>query len=64
MVSVSRLEVVFIKSNVCLDGVIVVPGDGVWWFFVWSAGSLMCPDEFKMRLLWLSMICFVLFMQV
>ena len=30
-------------------------------FFVWSAGTLVCPDEFKMRLLWLSMICFVLF---
>ena len=33
-------------------------------FFVWSAGTLVCPDEFKMRLLWLSMICFVLFMQL
>ena len=28
MVSVSRLEVVFSKSNVCFGGVIVVPGDG------------------------------------
>ena len=28
MVSVSRLEVVFSKSNVCLYGVIVFPGDG------------------------------------
>ena len=28
VVSVSRLEVVFSKSNVCFDGVIVVPGDG------------------------------------
>ena len=27
MVSVPRLEVVFSKSNVCFDGVIVVPGD-------------------------------------
>ena len=25
----------------------------------WSAGALVCPDEFKMRLLWLSMICVV-----
>ena len=33
-------------------------------FFIWSAGTLVCPDEFKMRLLWLSMICFVLFMQL
>ena len=33
-------------------------------FFLWSAGTLVCPDEFKMRLLWLSMICFVLFMQL
>ena len=33
-------------------------------FFVWSGGTLVCPDEFKMRLLWLSMICFVLFMQL
>ena len=30
MVSVSRLEVVFMKSNICFDGVIVVPGDGGW----------------------------------
>ena len=36
----------------------------VLFFFVWSAGTLVCPDEFKMRLLWLSMICFVLFMQL
>ena len=28
MVSISRLEVVFSKSNLCLGGVIVVPGDG------------------------------------
>ena len=28
MVSVSRLEVVFSKSNVCFGGVIVAPGDG------------------------------------
>ena len=28
MVAVSRLEDVFSKSNVCFDGVIVVPGDG------------------------------------
>ena len=28
MVSVSRLEVVFSKSNISFDGVIVVPGDG------------------------------------
>ena len=28
MVSVSRLEVVFSKSNVCFGRVIVVPGDG------------------------------------
>ena len=28
MVSVSSLEVVFSKSNVCFGGVIVVPGDG------------------------------------
>ena len=28
MVSVSGLEVVFSKSNVCFDGVIVVSGDG------------------------------------
>ena len=28
MVSVSRLEVVFSKSNVCFRGVIVAPGDG------------------------------------
>ena len=28
MVSVSRLEVVFSKSNVCFGGVFVVPGDG------------------------------------
>ena len=27
-------------------------------FFVWSAGTLVCLDEFKMRLLWLSMICY------
>ena len=27
MVSVSRLEVVFSKSNVCFDSVIVVPAD-------------------------------------
>ena len=33
-------------------------------FFMWSAGILVCPDEFKMRLLWLSMICFVLFLQL
>ena len=33
-------------------------------FFVLSAGTLVFPDEFKMRLLWLSMICFVLFMQL
>ena len=34
-------------------------------FFMWSPGTLVCPDEFKMRLLWLSMICLlVLFMQV
>ena len=33
-------------------------------FFVWSAGTLVCPDERKMRLLWLSMICLVLFMQL
>ena len=33
-------------------------------FFVWSAGTLVCPDEHKMRLLWLSMICSVLFMQL
>ena len=28
MVSVSRIEVVFSKSNVCFGGVIVVPDDG------------------------------------
>ena len=28
MVSISRLEVVFSKSNVCFSGVIVVPDDG------------------------------------
>ena len=28
MVSVSRLEFVFSKCNVCFDGVIVVPGVG------------------------------------
>ena len=28
MVSVSRLEVVFSKSNVCFGRVVVVPGDG------------------------------------
>ena len=28
MVSVSRLEVVFSKSNVCFSRVVVVPGDG------------------------------------
>ena len=28
MVSVSRLEVVFSKSNVCVGGVIVTPDDG------------------------------------
>ena len=28
MVSVSCLEVVFSKSNVCFNGVIVAPGDG------------------------------------
>ena len=28
MVSVSRLAVVFSKSNVCFGGVIVAPGDG------------------------------------
>ena len=28
MVSVSRLEVVFSKSNVCFDGVVVVPSEG------------------------------------
>ena len=28
MVSVSRLEDVFMKSNVCFGGVIVPPGDG------------------------------------
>ena len=33
-------------------------------FFVRSTGTLVCPDEFKMRFLWLSMICFVLFMQL
>ena len=33
-------------------------------FFVWSAGTLVCPDEFKMRLLLLSVIVFVLFMQL
>ena len=33
-------------------------------FFVLSAGTLVFPDEFKMRSLWLSMICFVLFMQL
>ena len=83
MVSVSRLEVVFSKSNVCFGGVIVAPGDGglvddrrleavsvercaffcrqlhVLLFFVWSAGTLVCPDEFKTRLLWLSIICFM-----
>ena len=36
----------------------------VFLFVVWSAGTLVCPDEFKMRLLWLSMICFVLFLQL
>ena len=88
MVSVSRLEVVFSKSNVCFVGVIVAPGDGGWvddrrlevvsleqacvllsavaccLSFVWSAGTLVCLDEFKMHLLWLSRICFVLFMQL
>ena len=29
-----------------------------------SVVSLMCLDEFKMRLLWLSMICLVLFTQL
>ena len=33
-------------------------------FFVLSAGTLLFPDEFKRRLLWLSMMCFVLFMQL
>ena len=33
-------------------------------FFVWSAGTWVCPDERKMRFLWLSMICLVLFMQL
>ena len=28
MVSVSRLEVVFSKSNLCFGRVVVVPGDG------------------------------------
>ena len=28
MIFVSRLEVVFSKSNVCFGGVIVAPGDG------------------------------------
>ena len=28
-------------------------------FFVCSAGTLVCPDEFKMRLLCLSMIFFM-----
>ena len=65
MVSVSRLEVVFSKSNVCFGGVIVAPGDGgLVDDSVWSAGTLVCPDEFKMHLLWLSIICFVLFMQL
>ena len=31
---------------------------------VLSVVSLMCLDEFKMRFLWLSMICLVLFMQL
>ena len=33
-------------------------------FFVWSAGTLVFPDEFKMRFLWLSMTCFMSFMQL
>ena len=31
---------------------------------VLSVVSLMCLDEFKMHLLWLLMICLVLFMQL
>ena len=30
---------------------------------VLSAVSSMCLDEFKLRLLWLAMICLVLFLQ-
>ena len=29
-----------------------------------SVGSMDCLDEFKIRLLWLSIICLVLFMQL
>ena len=35
-----------------------------WCLLVLAAVSLMCLDEFRMRLLWLSMICLVLFMQL
>ena len=33
-------------------------------FAVSSALSSICSDEYKMRLLWLSIICLVLFMQL
>ena len=58
-------------SNVCFGGVIVAPGDGclvddrrLEAAFCVVFGDVVCTDEFKMRLLWLSSICFVLFMQL
>ena len=77
VVSVSNRKVVFCKSDVCLSGGVVwrqFPLSGhlifcwqlqvlVSFVLVLSMVSLMCLNEFKMHLLWLSMICLVLFMQ-